>query len=176
MASGQPPPLCRVPSITNYVKPFVSHNGRSALEILTQSDSEHLRGIVTFCRKIDQMFGQINGKSLRRLRHPVLQKCELRIVPLSHLTFSGVPLKEVTEFCGVPGVGKTQIALQLCVDVQIPGEVSLETCSYLWVAACCYSQSLPTRYLVLDVIALTQPSGPPPLYPVWWCRRWSSLH
>jgi len=26
----------------------------------------------------------------------------------------------VTEFCGVPGVGKTQLGIQLAVDVQIP--------------------------------------------------------
>jgi RAD51-like protein 2 len=25
-----------------------------------------------------------------------------------------------TEFCGVPGVGKTQLGIQLCVDVQLP--------------------------------------------------------
>ena len=27
---------------------------------------------------------------------------------------------QVTEFCGVPGVGKTQLGIQLAVDVQIP--------------------------------------------------------
>ena len=32
----------------------------------------------------------------------------------------GVHLGEMIEFCGVPGIGKTQIAMQLCVDVQIP--------------------------------------------------------
>jgi RAD51-like protein 2 len=32
----------------------------------------------------------------------------------------GVPVGEVTEFCGVPGVGKTQMGMQLAVDVQIP--------------------------------------------------------
>lgn len=32
----------------------------------------------------------------------------------------GVPTGSVTEFCGVPGVGKTQLGMQLAVDVQIP--------------------------------------------------------
>ncbi|CAG9460369.1 unnamed protein product [Pedinophyceae sp. YPF-701] len=34
----------------------------------------------------------------------------------------GVPVGQVTEFCGVPGVGKTQLGMQLAVDVQIPSE------------------------------------------------------
>ncbi|XP_034252829.1 DNA repair protein RAD51 homolog 3 [Thrips palmi] len=32
----------------------------------------------------------------------------------------GIPLHAITEFCGAPGSGKTQLCLQLCVDVQIP--------------------------------------------------------
>ena len=32
----------------------------------------------------------------------------------------GVPVGQMTEFCGVPGVGKTQMAMQLAVDVQVP--------------------------------------------------------
>jgi RAD51-like protein 2 len=32
----------------------------------------------------------------------------------------GVHLGEVTEFCGVPGVGKTQMSMQLALTVQIP--------------------------------------------------------
>jgi RAD51-like protein 2 len=31
-----------------------------------------------------------------------------------------VPLGCVTEFCGVPGIGKTQLGMQLALDVQIP--------------------------------------------------------
>jgi RAD51-like protein 2 len=48
------------------------------------------KAIISFCSKIDNMFG------------------------------GGVPIGEVTEFCGVPGVGKTQMSMQLAVDVQIP--------------------------------------------------------
>ncbi|XP_024375721.1 DNA repair protein RAD51 homolog 3 [Physcomitrium patens] len=34
----------------------------------------------------------------------------------------GVLSKELTEICGVPGVGKTQFSMQLAVNVQIPAE------------------------------------------------------
>ena len=31
-----------------------------------------------------------------------------------------MPLSKLTEFCGAPGIGKTQLAVQLCINVQIP--------------------------------------------------------
>jgi len=39
---------------------------------------------------------------------------------LDNLLGGGVPRGEVTEFCGVPGMGKTQMGMQLACDVQIP--------------------------------------------------------
>ena len=48
--------------------------------------------IVSFCQGIDKMLG------------------------------GGFALSEVTEIVGVPGVGKTQLVMQLCVDVTIPRE------------------------------------------------------
>ncbi|XP_068677791.1 DNA repair protein RAD51 homolog 3-like isoform X2 [Montipora foliosa] len=48
--------------------------------------------IVTFCEQLDDMLG------------------------------GGVPVGKITEFCGAPGIGKTQIGMQLAVDVQIPDE------------------------------------------------------
>jgi RAD51-like protein 2 len=39
---------------------------------------------------------------------------------LDALLGGGVSPAEVTEFCGVPGVGKTQLGMQLCVNVQMP--------------------------------------------------------
>eukprot|EP00943_MAST-04B_sp_MAST-4B-sp1_P008883 g8883.t1 len=50
------------------------------------------KNIVTFCKDIDD--GLFGG--------------------------GGVPVGEMTEFCGVPGVGKTQMSMQLAVNVQIP--------------------------------------------------------
>ncbi|CAL1605884.1 unnamed protein product [Knipowitschia caucasica] len=49
-----------------------------------------LRPIVTFCSELDQALG------------------------------GGIALGKTTEVCGVPGIGKTQLCLQLAVDVQIP--------------------------------------------------------
>ncbi len=39
---------------------------------------------------------------------------------LDGLLGSGIPLGRVTEVSGVPGIGKTGLAMQLCVNVQIP--------------------------------------------------------
>lgn len=47
-------------------------------------------GIFTFCEELDKILG------------------------------GGVSSGEITEFCGCPGIGKTQISTQLCVSVQIP--------------------------------------------------------
>ncbi|XP_027630047.1 DNA repair protein RAD51 homolog 3 isoform X3 [Tupaia chinensis] len=54
-------------------------------------EQEHTQGfIVTFCSALDNILG------------------------------GGIPLMKTTEICGVPGVGKTQLCMQLAVDVQIP--------------------------------------------------------
>ncbi|KAM4702203.1 DNA repair protein RAD51 homolog 3 isoform 1-T1 [Discoglossus pictus] len=39
---------------------------------------------------------------------------------LDEILGGGVPLAKITEVCGAPGVGKTQLCMQLAVDVQIP--------------------------------------------------------
>ena len=39
---------------------------------------------------------------------------------LDELLGGGVPLKQITEFAGQPGVGKTQLGMQLALNVQIP--------------------------------------------------------
>lgn len=75
-----------------------SSSGRSSSGVRSESSSvtalEMLatkqRGIVSFIRGLDKMFG------------------------------GGVPIGEVTELCGVPGIGKTQLSMQLALDVQIP--------------------------------------------------------
>ncbi|KAH6563362.1 hypothetical protein BASA50_007527 [Batrachochytrium salamandrivorans] len=62
----------------------------SALEALEREQQEP--GVATFCRRIDNMF---NGAG-------------------------GFPIGKVTEVCGMAGIGKTQLCLQLCANVQIP--------------------------------------------------------
>uniref|UniRef100_A0A7S3DKA6 DNA repair protein RAD51 homolog 3 n=1 Tax=Palpitomonas bilix TaxID=652834 RepID=A0A7S3DKA6_9EUKA len=68
-------------------------NGRGS-QVLSQSALEifnEKRGkIITFCQGMDSMLG------------------------------GGVSLREMTEFSGIPGIGKTQLAMQLCANVQIP--------------------------------------------------------
>ncbi|KFO32156.1 DNA repair protein RAD51 homolog 3 isoform X1 [Fukomys damarensis] len=54
-------------------------------------EQEHTQGfIVTFCSALDNILG------------------------------GGIPLMKTTEICGAPGVGKTQLCMQLAIDVQIP--------------------------------------------------------
>jgi RAD51-like protein 2 len=52
--------------------------------------SSNSRPIITFCRTLDNILG------------------------------GGVQIGQITEFCGVPGVGKTQLGIQLSLTVQIP--------------------------------------------------------
>eukprot|EP00002_Diphylleia_rotans_P030876 TRINITY_DN6390_c0_g1_i6.p1 TRINITY_DN6390_c0_g1~~TRINITY_DN6390_c0_g1_i6.p1 ORF type:complete len:356 (+),score=58.69 TRINITY_DN6390_c0_g1_i6:76-1143(+) len=41
---------------------------------------------------------------------------------LDRLLGGGVSLNKITEFCGVPGIGKTQLGIQLALNVQRPSE------------------------------------------------------
>ena len=54
--------------------------------------------IVTFSQAVDTLLGSGGGAA-------------------------GVPLGQLTELCGLAGAGKTQMALQLCLDVQIPAQL-----------------------------------------------------
>ena len=51
-----------------------------------------------------------------RTRVDVVTCCEA----LDDVLGGGVSSGEITEFCGCPGIGKTQMATQLCVSAQIP--------------------------------------------------------
>ncbi|KAM3617042.1 uncharacterized protein V6R79_001607 [Siganus canaliculatus] len=62
----------------------------TALELLHKEEEEEKRSIVTFCSQLDTALG------------------------------GGIPVGKTTEICGAPGVGKTQLCLQLAVDAQIP--------------------------------------------------------
>lgn len=55
-------------------------------------ESARLPPIVTFCASLDEVLG------------------------------GGVPLGRMTEFCGLPGVGKTQLGMQLAINTFIPAE------------------------------------------------------
>ncbi|KAG8191539.1 hypothetical protein JTE90_019603 [Oedothorax gibbosus] len=49
-------------------------------------------------------------------RPPISTSCK----GLDAVLKGGVPVKKVVEICGCPGAGKTQMCMQLCVNVQIP--------------------------------------------------------
>ncbi|KAI1903491.1 hypothetical protein AGOR_G00027740 [Albula goreensis] len=70
------------------------NQGRAAENKLTALEllerEQTLGTIVTFCSELDCVLG------------------------------GGVPVGKTSEICGVPGVGKTQLCIQLAVDVQIP--------------------------------------------------------
>ncbi|XP_007259499.3 DNA repair protein RAD51 homolog 3 [Astyanax mexicanus] len=71
-----------------------SDQQEAASESVTALDLLHQEqihsGVVTFCSELDAVLG------------------------------GGVPVGKTTEICGAPGVGKTQLCIQLAVDVQIP--------------------------------------------------------
>ncbi|CAG8494092.1 3067_t:CDS:2 [Paraglomus brasilianum] len=43
---------------------------------------------------------------------------------IDNMLGGGVPIRKITEFCGAPGIGKTQFGIQLSVNVQIPETLS----------------------------------------------------
>ena len=46
--------------------------------------------------------------------------CNSLIVLVMNYLGGGIPLGRITEMCGPPGIGKTQLSIQLAVDVTIP--------------------------------------------------------
>eukprot|EP00949_MAST-11_sp_MAST-11-sp1_P002849 g2849.t1 len=66
--------------------------GKTALEMLRMEKS--VGSITSLCSAVDGLF---QGRA-------------------------GIPLGQMTEICGVPGIGKTQWAQQLCVNAGIPAE------------------------------------------------------
>ena len=65
-------------------------------------------------------FGRAAGRTaLDMLQQPnrsILTFCQ----PLDQVLGGGVPVGEITELCGSPGSGKTQLSMQLAVDACIP--------------------------------------------------------
>ncbi|RUS33942.1 hypothetical protein BC938DRAFT_483185 [Jimgerdemannia flammicorona] len=52
---------------------------------------------------------------------------------------SGVPVCKITEFCGEPGIGKTQLGIQLSVNVQIPAALSGAAGEAIYIGMKCLS-------------------------------------
>ena len=85
---------------------------------------------------IFQILRENNNENINNIKQNILKKshnaAELynierkknKIITLSlaidQCLNGGISRGEITEFCGVPGIGKTQIAMQLACNVQIP--------------------------------------------------------
>lgn len=79
--------------------PFI--RGQTAAELVAMWEADHSastssgsgtqRGVITFCQSVDLLFGG-----------------------------EGIPIGELTEIAGPPGIGKTQFGMQLALNVQIP--------------------------------------------------------
>lgn len=87
------------------------------------------------------------------------------IVTFSHsldrLLSGGVPRGCITEFCGTPGVGKTQIAMQLCVNASIPAHLRGIDATALYMDTE-GSFSLPRiRQMAAALVAFQQSRTPP---------------
>nr|XP_055242730.1 DNA repair protein RAD51 homolog 3 isoform X2 [Gorilla gorilla gorilla] len=83
--------IIRKECLTNKPRYAGTSESRKKCTALELLEQEHTQGfIITFCSALDDILG------------------------------GGVPLMKTTEICGAPGVGKTQLCMQLAVDVQIP--------------------------------------------------------
>uniref|UniRef100_A0A2R9BCJ1 DNA repair protein RAD51 homolog 3 n=1 Tax=Pan paniscus TaxID=9597 RepID=A0A2R9BCJ1_PANPA len=83
--------IIRRECLTNKPRYAGTSESRKKCTALELLEQEHTQGfIITFCSALDDILG------------------------------GGVPLMKTTEICGAPGVGKTQLCMQLAVDVQIP--------------------------------------------------------
>jgi RAD51-like protein 2 len=81
-----------------------------ALRVLQSIDSKSiLRGPNASVNAKDILCNRVSGKS-------IVTFCK----GVDSIMGGGVPLGQITEFCGVPGIGKTQLMVQLALDVQIP--------------------------------------------------------
>lgn len=90
--------LPKVTTVDEAKKSPPSYIGRTAASILRSKryvaglETIHTRQIVSFCMPLDKLLG------------------------------GGIPLSELTEIVGLPGSGKTQLCMQLAVDVRLPAK------------------------------------------------------
>eukprot|EP00755_Sulcionema_specki_P018608 Sspe_Gene.67306::Locus_39732_Transcript_2_2_Confidence_0.500_Length_1207::g.67306::m.67306/K10870/RAD51L2, RAD51C; RAD51-like protein 2 len=107
---------------------------RSSTKVLAATDEELLRRTgadMSVCRAVREMV-QREAENHGGAFPTVLDELTQGPLPQYIVTFSraldealggGVKVGQVTEFAGAPGAGKTQIGMQLAVDVAIPREL-----------------------------------------------------
>ncbi|CAF0862394.1 unnamed protein product [Brachionus calyciflorus] len=61
-----------------------------------------------------------NHLKTKLVKNGIESVTELKNLRPTDLIKGGLPLGKISELCGAAGVGKTQVCMQLCVNVQIP--------------------------------------------------------
>lgn len=90
-----------------------------ALEVLQTLRSTNGQGVVNSMGGACSARGGVTALQLLQKEHDlgdIITFCSA----LDSALGGGIPVGTTTEVCGAPGVGKTQLCLQLAVDVQIP--------------------------------------------------------
>lgn len=91
-------------------KEHLAASGQSVVELLVARE-DSVNCVVTFCKELDELFG--GGVQLGE----VTEICASVFSPQD--TYVDLHMTQTTAG-GVPGVGKTQLCMQLALDVQIP--------------------------------------------------------
>ena len=82
-----------------------------------------------YCREIEKAVGYVSSSNATQesTAHSILlsRKASLRYVltackSIDDMFNGGIMRSEVTEVVGLPGAGKTQLAMQLCVNARLP--------------------------------------------------------
>ncbi|KAF8796082.1 DNA repair protein RAD51 like protein [Argiope bruennichi] len=79
------------------------------LDIVFPTPSSNSVSEVLSCSAFDVLLDE-------KSRSPITTSCK----SFDFILNGGIPMKKITELCGCPGAGKTQMCMQLCVNVQIP--------------------------------------------------------
>lgn len=100
----------------------LNDQNQSSYSSAEQAPQQDLDTSTSFVTRDNNIFA--TGRSaLDRLQEaallpPIVTFCS----SLDAILGGGVPIGKVTEFCGLPGVGKTQIGMQLAINTFIPAE------------------------------------------------------
>ena len=89
---------------------YKSIKPQTAYDLLKAEEQKATHSITTMSIKFDQILGGLKFNWFY-LMDSCWNFCCVK---------GGVPLGKIVEVCGAAGLGKTQISIQLCVNVQIP--------------------------------------------------------
>lgn len=100
-------------------------NASAAANITPADADEVLRVAAARAEPGYCLAGAQTALQLLQQQHPCIS---LSSSDLDSMLLGGVQLGAVTEFYGVPGVGKTQVGIQLAVNVQVNSGVGCRQC------------------------------------------------